>query len=476
MSKTFSFKKVFFSYQAQVTIVVMLVMLCVLSVSNILVDKFILESQINNIRSRLKLIAQTAALMINAEDLKSIPLNRTGIDSAGFQAIARTLNTIKAIDPQIRYIYIMGASRQPGHVQFIVDPEILSPTQSHQKAPAVPGDLYNASQMPDLIAAFDKPSADRALTHDAWGSFLSGYAPIRDSSGQTAGILGVDVTADDITQTLQTYKNRVWLCFQICLVFGLLLGLLMARSITRPVKKLAYGIRRVARGDLQYRMSEDRHDEIGELVHEFNGMSRKLYRSRRQLLSYFSSVVRSLIRVLEARNPYTKGHSDNVAIYASKIALRMGFPREDVKIFKKISLLHDIGKVGVCDDILNKPGPLTQAEYEELKKHPAVGESIVKPVMKNPQWLSIIRSHHERVDGSGYPDRLSGSDINIFAAIVAVADAYDAMTSDRAYRKAMPQAEARAELLKHRGTQFHPDVVDAFVSVLDDESRRTPKS
>jgi len=154
---------------------------------------------------------------------------------------------------------------------------------------------------------------------------------------------------------------------------------------------------------------------------------------------------------------------------AGKIALKMGLSREQAGLFRRMTLLHDIGKVGVKDSILNKPGTLTPQEWEAIKKHPLIGEQILKPVLDNPDMLSVVRGHHERYDGSGYPDGLSREQISIYAAIVSVADAYDAMTSDRAYRKGMSKEEAIAELVKYKGTQFNPKVVDVFLEILKEE-------
>jgi HD-GYP domain-containing protein (c-di-GMP phosphodiesterase class II) len=131
-----------------------------------------------------------------------------------------------------------------------------------------------------------------------------------------------------------------------------------------------------------------------------------------------------------------------------------------------VGYLHDIGKIGVRDSILNKPGPLTAAEYEIVKKHPAIGDSIVSELGLSPEERSIIRHHHERWDGAGYPDGLAGNDIPLLARIVSVVDAFDAMTSERAYRHAMSREESLAELLRNRGRQFDPSALDAFMEVM----------
>jgi putative nucleotidyltransferase with HDIG domain len=176
--------------------------------------------------------------------------------------------------------------------------------------------------------------------------------------------------------------------------------------------------------------------------------------------------VQSLIRILEARDAYTKGHSEKVAEYSEKIAKGMGFDPEKVELIKEIALLHDIGKLGIHESILNKKEKLTDQEWEIIKTHPIIGEEILKPVNISEELLTVVRNHHERHDGNGYPDRLSSDSISIFASIVSVADAYDAMVSPRAYRPAMPKAKAVEELRRNRGTQFSSIVVDTFLAVI----------
>lgn len=160
------------------------------------------------------------------------------------------------------------------------------------------------------------------------------------------------------------------------------------------------------------------------------------------------------------------GHSQSVADYAGKIAGHMGIDPKTVEMLKRVTLLHDIGKVGVRDNVLLKPGKPTDAEWENIKAHPVLGWQILKPILDDPQMLAVIRNHHERQDGKGYPDGLAYDQISLLVSIVTVADSYDAMTADRPYRRAMSRAQAIEQLLKGRGNQFHPDVVDAFVEIL----------
>jgi putative two-component system response regulator len=179
--------------------------------------------------------------------------------------------------------------------------------------------------------------------------------------------------------------------------------------------------------------------------------------------------VQMLVHALEAKDAYTSGHSARVSRYAVKTAVQLGYTGDDLEHIRLGGELHDIGKIGTREDILNKPAPLTSGELEHIKGHAALGERILAPALtESPMVLRIVRSHHERLDGSGFPDGLVGTAIPAEARIVAVVDAFDAMTTDRAYRPSRAPADAVDELRRCAGTQFDPEVVDAFVRSFPD--------
>jgi HD-GYP domain-containing protein (c-di-GMP phosphodiesterase class II) len=380
--------------------------------------------------------------------------------------MADKLRKIKEINPPIKYIYTMVKTEQEGIWQFVVDPNPIN--KGKRIGPtAYPGDKYSAKRFPEMLKAFDGSSADKKLEIDEWGVTLSGYAPIRDRNGQAVGILGVDIMADDVYTVQREVHRRALFVLALGIIVSLVLGMLISKGITDPLEHLIEGTRHIADGNLPYQVDIKGDDEISELAHSFNQMSTSLYESRKKIFGYFYDVVQSLVRILEARDHYTRGHSEKVAEYAEKIALKMGFSKERVELLKEMSLIHDIGKLGIKESILNKKEKLTNEEWELIKKHPIIGEDILKPVLLTEEMLAVVRGHHERYDGQGYPDKLSDGNINIFAAILSVADAYDAMTSDRAYRQALSIQEALGELKKNRGTQFNPEIVDVFISILE---------
>ena len=174
--------------------------------------------------------------------------------------------------------------------------------------------------------------------------------------------------------------------------------------------------------------------------------------------------VQMLVHALEAKDAYTSGHSSRVSRYAMRTSVRFGFTDDALEHIRLGGELHDIGKIGTREAILNKPGPLTEEEFQHVKEHSVLGEKILAPFLaQSPSVLRIVRSHHERINGSGFPDGLQGEQIPLEARIVAVVDAFDAMTTNRAYRPLRPPAEAIQELRRCSGVLFDADVVEAFV-------------
>lgn len=182
------------------------------------------------------------------------------------------------------------------------------------------------------------------------------------------------------------------------------------------------------------------------------------------------SIIRSLASTIDAKDRYTSGHSQRVADYALKIAKKLGKNEEDQKIIYYSGLLHDVGKIRVPKDIINKPGRLTEEEFDWIRIHTVSGYHILHGIHDDERIGYGAKYHHERYDGTGYPNGISGNDIPEVARIIAVADAYDAMTSDRSYRKAIPQDEVRGEIVRGKGSQFDPEIADIMLEIIDGDS------
>ncbi|WP_035767979.1 HD-GYP domain-containing protein [Butyrivibrio sp. NC2002] len=203
------------------------------------------------------------------------------------------------------------------------------------------------------------------------------------------------------------------------------------------------------------RLQRDLHAEVERKTKEIEGMS--------------LHVVQTLADAIDAKDAYTKGHSGRVADYSREIARRAGFSEERQEEIYMMGLLHDVGKIGVPDAVINKSGRLTDEEFEKVKTHPERGAKILKNIEEMPKLFIGARWHHERFDGSGYPDGLTGAEIPEEARIIAVADAYDAMTSNRSYRGVIPQDVVKEELEKGCGTQFDPQFAKIMLRIVDED-------
>ena len=203
----------------------------------------------------------------------------------------------------------------------------------------------------------------------------------------------------------------------------------------------------------------------------FLNMLEDINESYKDLEDLFMKFIVVMVNALDAKSPWTKGHSERVSIYAEQIAMEIIMDEEEIKDIKLAGLLHDIGKIATYDYLLDKPKGLTNEEYEIVKKHPVQGVNILKEIKQLNEILPLIRYHHERIDGKGYPDKLKGSRIPLGARILHVADSFDSMTSDRPYRPAPGIEYALSELQNNSGTQFDEKVVDAFMKVLDKQDK-----
>jgi putative nucleotidyltransferase with HDIG domain len=181
----------------------------------------------------------------------------------------------------------------------------------------------------------------------------------------------------------------------------------------------------------------------------------------------YDSSLRALVKAIEEKDTYTRGHSERVAGWVEEIARELGLSELEIRYLHFGSILHDVGKIGIPESIVKSRKPLTKAAYNIIKKHPLKGVEILKPISFIRNHMYLIRSHHERWDGTGYPDALSGPAIPLGAQIVAVADTYDAMTSNRPYRKGKPPEQAAREIMSGIGTQFSKDVAEAFLAVFE---------
>ncbi len=208
-----------------------------------------------------------------------------------------------------------------------------------------------------------------------------------------------------------------------------------------------------------------------ELTELQRNLETLVYEKTKENENLFLHVVESLADAIDAKDNYTNGHSGRVALYAKEIAKRYGYDEKQQEKIFMMGLLHDVGKIGVPDEVINKPGRLTEEEFACIKKHPAIGHKILSNIKEMPELAAGARYHHERVDGKGYPEGLLDDHIPEEARIIAVADAYDAMTSNRSYRGALPQEKVREEIEKGKGSQFDSTFADIMLEMIDEDSK-----
>ena len=242
-------------------------------------------------------------------------------------------------------------------------------------------------------------------------------------------------------------------------------------------KDLAPPLETIKRLEIQgYCEKSDKFDQLLLLIesaiksidqmHEIKRINSELSETNQKLEKAYMESIETLRYTVEAKDPYTKGHSDRVAQYSVLIGKKMGLSEEEQKTLLIGGLFHDIGKIGVPDTILRKPDRLTDEEYSEIKNHPSIGAHILAPATIFQEIIPIVKHHHERFDGRGYPSQLQGENIPVFARIAAIADTFDAMTSKRTYRDALPLETVISEIERCKGTQFDPKIADVFLDIL----------
>ena len=257
------------------------------------------------------------------------------------------------------------------------------------------------------------------------------------------------------------------------LALSAVLAALLARSVTRPIAECVNGALDIARGRFGRQVEVSARNEIGDLAYTFNHMSRELaafdgenQRLIRALERGYLETIRCLAAAVDAKDPYTRGHSERVASLSVEIGREMGFSGEALKTLEYGGILHDIGKIGIPDAILTKRGTLTPEEMALIRDHPGIGADIVGGVAFLAEALPCVLSHHERWDGTGYPHGTAGEKIPLFARIVNIADTWDACTSSRPYQEPIPTHIVVAILEGLRGAQTDPAVHDALLGVL----------
>lgn len=606
----------------------------------------------DQLRQRLMAVAATGALSVDSADLDKIQV-LADEKTATYAKLVRQLRGIRDSNPGIRYVYILRMNPGSQKWRFVADADEDPRLVSHV------GDKFDDAAAPDVWQTYFGPAADQQITHDRWGSWLSGYAPIKDPTGSSVALLGVDMSANNVLFQDRNILYATLVALLVCLALAAVIGRMMAGIFSRPIIKLAEATQKVAQGDFTAQVAVKGARELKALAESFNHMTHSLYEQHEQLVAlsntdfltklhnhcYFQdrlrqetnralryrrplslvvfnidhfrtinniyghhggddllqqlahllqqhlrendiitryggeefavimpetnaesaletadrlrrlvqenkfiiasredrpqalltvsggvaslpvdsgdkdglvmavelavlraksmsrnrvcrfaegdlnstrldpaqihkllqdaslAAVESLAQALDARDYYTRGHSENVTRVALAIAQEMNLPKDAQTKLRTAALLHDIGKIGVPDQILNKKGSLTHHEMELIRSHPSIGAAILAKAPMLADVIPVIIAHHERYDGKGYPTGLAGERIPQLARVLTVADSFDAMISFRPYRDAMSIEQALEEIRRHCGIQFDPEVVAAFERIYGNLSQ-----
>lgn len=419
--------------------------------------------QKEDLRVKLLDLSKLASQLIDPDLHSRILPQKESSSSTEYKEIEAALIRIRDLDPIIDSVYTMVKTPTPNVWMFMVD------SGDHRGRRAYCGEPYNVSSFTQMQYAFEAPNVDKELTVDKWGVWLSGYAPIYGKDGKAVAILGIDIAAKSI-QRMQSllYKGLLLICI-IGIILSLVASRIVSRNLSSSLRELIAGVREVRLGNFNRKVTVRKDSEMQQLAGAFNKMTEGLQEAHAKLQSYYLDTIKSLSQALEAKDPYTRGHSERVKNYALTIARCVGVPEEEMPLLEDVCILHDIGKIGIPENILSKPGALSREEISIVSKHPDIGTAILRPIEFLAPVLYIVTGHHERPDGKGYPNGLKAEQIPLLTSIVSVADAFDAMTSDRPYRKAFSRKEAVAVLIENKDKQFYAKAVDAFVNFLKQE-------
>ena len=382
--------------------------------------------------------------------------------SAGYNLLSKDLLALDNL------VYKAKASNSDMRYVAIVDLDMRTIAHS---APEMIGETKQVAPGRHLRGTVDGPQITE-LT-DASGSILEIICPIVFMNKPLGSvIIGMDKSI--LLEAQHKVSGIVLMVFGTIVILGIFVSTLLASFLIRPIRELSAGVEELKHGTSQSPLKVYSQDELGKLTQSFNEMSAliidqrgRLTNSARDLEEAYVSMVKVVAAAIDARDSYTHGHSARVAKISLRIGKRLGLSEADLRDLEVACLLHDVGKIKTPDVILLKAAKLNQAEFKEMMQHVEYGASILSWAPSLAKYIPSTRHHHEWYNGQGYPDGLQGDDIPLFAAIISIADAFDAMTSDRPYRKAIFKEEALRRIARMTRTQFRPELVEVFLDLME---------
>ena len=387
---------------------------------------------------RTQIIENTARLAASQIDGNKVEDWMKNGKNDAYEATSDMLENILRNTPFLQYLYVYQIKEDGCHVVFdfdSVDEETGEIVEGNDFGDLIDFDESWGELIPALLAG-DK--IDTIETVDTFGWLLTRYEPVFDSDGKCVCYVGADLSMQGVKDYVTGYVIQIAVISGVFLIGCILLG-----------TRIYIGARRA--------------DEMDTLI-ERQKRDKKLTRE----------IIEAFAKVVDLKDNYTQGHSFRVAKYTEMLARELGYDDETVEKYHNIALMHDIGKVGVPDAVLKKPGKLSDEEFDLIKSHTSRGFEVLENISLMPEIAIGARAHHERPDGKGYPLGLKGSDMPRVAQIIAVADCFDAMYSDRPYRSRMNFDKVVSIIKEVSGTQLTPDVVDAFLRLVEKGEFRDP--
>ena len=310
---------------------------------------------------------------------------------------------------------------------------------------------------------------DLEISSIAYTELLSSWKTRGD---EDIGILGTAIPKTFLVRTSQITRFNVTAIIIFSILLSMFLGIYLSGLITRPILRLKQAAAEVSDGNLSISLDAHGADEVAILTQSFNTMVSNLRQSKDSMLDAYDKTIEGWAKALELRDNETMGHSARVAALTLELASALSIDERDMDDLRRGALLHDIGKMGIPDSILLKPGRLTAKEMEMMRNHPVFARELLNQINFLRPAMAIPSFHHEKWDGSGYPNGLVGKEIPIGARIFAVIDVWDALTSDRPYRKAWSKKKALQYIQDNAGVHFDPQVVNAFLDIVKRDTKK----
>jgi HD-GYP domain-containing protein (c-di-GMP phosphodiesterase class II) len=393
--------------------------------------------------------------------------------------LAEPVTPVGASTPQGAVLVVASLAKLWGMTQqmgqgglidvYVVD--VRGHLVAHSDASRLQGDL-DVSNV-EIVRLFMASGGRAAATvpfvleqADGPHQMLGTHTGVPDQSGW--GVIA-QVDESKAYYSVRQMRRQAFFVVGVVMVAALVLGTFFSGEITRPIRELARGALLFAGGDYATRVRVKSANEVGILAEAFNQMGEEIEQAIEQIREaaatnkeLFMGTIRMLANAIDEKDPYTRGHSDRVAYYSMIVAKHLGMSPEEIEKVHVSGTIHDVGKIGIEDKILRKPSALTDEEYEIMKQHPTKGLNILAAVPKLKEMAGAGLMHHESMDGSGYPEGLVGEEIPLLGRMVCVADAFDAMTTDRPYSKGMTFEAAVARLRFLAGKKFDEKCVEAM--------------